>query len=549
MGAVAGRHGGAGPVRARWPVATIAVSAGLAVFALRMLALVGFPNDQFVSLARAAQVLLGEWPIRDFVDPGAPLTYLASAAALAVGGRTLLSEAVLVALAFGVAAALTVVVVQKWTGSIVLGIWAASTEAMAFPRPYSYPKILLYIGAAGVLLAYVEKPSRRRLAVVAVMVAVAFLFRHDHGVNIGLASAATLLVLHACEGWRAAARTSGLWALVLLLLLAPFLIYVQVHFGLLNYLAVGLDVSRVEALRTFQGWPDPAAFAFGDPDQHAAVLYYGMWALTLSSAGAALFRGRIMSAPQLAIAVGVAVLAATVNAGFLRDPLDARIPDAIVPAVLLLSWLAALAFAGKAVWNRMAQLAVVLVMAGGTVAVARVGRFPEQLDRAGLKGGLSGVRARAHEVVAELREPFAEAQMPSDFAFALVPFFRYVQACTPPHARLLVTGFAPEVPFYAGRGFAGGHPVLYAGFHASPQEQRETLLRMARQTVPFVVVPPDRYDEFRRLYPDVETHVRTSYRPLAEVAVDGFTEPSRIFVRSDLPPAGEYGPQKWPCFR
>jgi len=40
---------------------------------LRFLALVGFTNDQYTTLAAAQQMLFGEWPTRDFLDFGAPL--------------------------------------------------------------------------------------------------------------------------------------------------------------------------------------------------------------------------------------------------------------------------------------------------------------------------------------------------------------------------------------------------------------------------------------------------------------------------------------------
>ena len=33
-------------------------------------------DDHFVMLARAQQVLYGDWPVRDFEDPGQPLFYL-----------------------------------------------------------------------------------------------------------------------------------------------------------------------------------------------------------------------------------------------------------------------------------------------------------------------------------------------------------------------------------------------------------------------------------------------------------------------------------------
>ena len=527
--------------------AAVALLLGVLTAAMRLLALVGFPNDQFASLTPAAQILMGDWPVRDFVDAGAPLTYIASAIALAIGGRTLLSEAVLVALAFGIAAALTVVIVLRWTGSLLLGVWAAGVELVAFPRPYSYPKILLYVAAAGATLAYAQRPDRWRRLALGAMVATAFLFRHDHGLYIGVAALAAVAVVQAPLGLAVAARECALAAATVLVLLLPFFVYVQAYAGLAEYVAVGLDVSRVEAERTLQGWPNPAVFSFGDPDQYAALLYYVFWALPFCALAMVVSSVRSRPASDLAVATAVIALAMCTCLGFLRDPMDARIPDVIVPVVLLLSWIAMRAF--SAVRHRgLFGVAALVVMTAVTIATARVGRFGEQVDRTGVNGGLDGVRARAHEVLTDLRKPYVEEQMPSDFAFALVPFYEYVQACTPSNARLLVTGFAPEVPFFARRAFAGGLPVLYAGFHSSPRAQRQIVQRLDRQLVPFVVVPPDRFDEFERLYPEVNTYVARHYTPLTNVPVDGAGQPSRIFVRRELKAAGTWGPERWPCF-
>ena len=58
------------------PVIAASVSACLLTAAWRVLTFSGFQNDHYVHLARAQQVILGELPIRDFVDPGMPAMYV-----------------------------------------------------------------------------------------------------------------------------------------------------------------------------------------------------------------------------------------------------------------------------------------------------------------------------------------------------------------------------------------------------------------------------------------------------------------------------------------
>ena len=56
-------------------VAVAASAAAALTIGWRFFSFVGFSNDHYVISARALQMLLGEWPIRDFADPGMPLMY------------------------------------------------------------------------------------------------------------------------------------------------------------------------------------------------------------------------------------------------------------------------------------------------------------------------------------------------------------------------------------------------------------------------------------------------------------------------------------------
>ena len=108
---------------------------GVACFAYRYLAFRGFPNDHFMHLARAQQMLLGEWPIRDFFDPGLPLSYVLSAIPQSIFGQTLFVEVMLVFGCFALAAALTHLILVRWTGSL----WLAGvlTLLQTFPEDTS----------------------------------------------------------------------------------------------------------------------------------------------------------------------------------------------------------------------------------------------------------------------------------------------------------------------------------------------------------------------------------------------------------------------------
>ena len=198
--------------------------------ALRFLGLVRFTNDEYVQLAGAQQMLFGEWPTRDFLDPGLPLSYAASAASQLIFGRTLFAEAMLTSAAFGLAAALTVVAARRLSGSLLIGIVAALIEVAIFPRGYSYPKMLLYAAAPLVIWWCVERPTPWRMAGLAAFVQVAFLFRHDHGLFIGTGSAVGVAL--AGDGARSRQvmlRQLATFVAIGLAVSLPFLIYVGVN--------------------------------------------------------------------------------------------------------------------------------------------------------------------------------------------------------------------------------------------------------------------------------------------------------------------------------
>jgi hypothetical protein len=124
-------------------------------------------NDHFVSLARAHQVLHGDWPVRDFADPGQPLTYLASSAASWLFGAGMLTEVVLSITLLSLAAALTYVLAARASGSLLIAVAAVGVELIAAPRSYNAGKILMPLAAMGLGWRYLDAPSIKRLTALA----------------------------------------------------------------------------------------------------------------------------------------------------------------------------------------------------------------------------------------------------------------------------------------------------------------------------------------------------------------------------------------------
>jgi hypothetical protein len=234
-------------------------------FAYRWLT-VDFTNDQFVPLSRAQQILRGELPVRDFFDPGLFLQHYASAGALYLSGGTLLGEAVLTIFFMALGAALVLVMAALLSRSWLIGATAATIAVVIFPRLYNYPKVFLFVLAIACVWRYRIRPTRANLCLIALATATAFLFRHDLGAYVGIGVATFLILQHwpgAAAGLRPLASALGLYAGATILLVLPFLAFIQSTAGIPRYLS-GLT-SQAREITTLRLNAPPVRFDWTQP--------------------------------------------------------------------------------------------------------------------------------------------------------------------------------------------------------------------------------------------------------------------------------------------
>jgi hypothetical protein len=249
-----------------------AAAAFVATLVWRFLTFTGFTNDHYAHLALAQQWLLGERPVRDFTDPGWPLTYLLSAVAWRVAGDPMWVEWALVATALAIAAACTVIAAHRLSRSVAIAMLVTMLEIVIFPRSYSYPKIAAYAVAACAMIAVAARPSWPRILLTAGTIALAFLLRHDHGLYIGIASAVCVALARHREVTLAGSRTpsdlretltaaarpvAGLTAATAAFLL-PWILFITLNGGLPAYFETALEFARGEAnASNLRSWPGP----------------------------------------------------------------------------------------------------------------------------------------------------------------------------------------------------------------------------------------------------------------------------------------------------
>ena len=512
------------------------------VASLRFLSLTGFPDDHYVHLAGAQQMLHGEWPSRDFVDLGAPLTYAVSAAAQAVFGERQLTEALLMAAAFGLGAVLTLRAGVVLTGSVLFGVAAALLELLVYPRTYSYPKMVLYAGAAVAFLWYASRPSLARIVCLAALAACAALVRHDHGLYIGIASVvAVALSPIPSDRYRGGASVAILAAAVFIFML-PYVVYLQTADGIIAHLQRGAAFAALEVPRqrlTMVGLPAYDAWLL------AAVWIAPIAALAILVVPLARRReGAWTSARRV---LPLVVLAIVTNSGLIRDRLDVRLPDAIVAPALLMVWLVSHAWrtpprpVGLAV-RAVATIALLMTMRYAAV----MGSVEEQLDRANVLAGFDRVPDRLVSLVRDMDRPWAGRLVPSAVAGEMRPFFDYVPRCIPPDQRLLVAAWLPEVAVLSQRAFAGGQIWFMPGALKTPADHALVMRRLEHQRVPVAVYRRPSYDELAVEFPELAAYIKGRFTDVASWSLGGDDEVHLLMDKKQS--TGTDTKTGWPCF-
>jgi hypothetical protein len=473
-------------------------------------------NDHFDRISRGRQILVyGERPFVDFRDPGYFLTLYTSAAAQALSGGRLLGEALIDSAAIAIAVVLTFLLAARAAESTGIGLVAAIFTLIVAPRYYDYDKVLFYTAGLALAWRYADDRRLRTLLVAAMVTVAAGLFRYDNGAFLFAVTLTTVVICH----WRTIRellRRGAAYSAAVALGLMPALITWQQTVGVSEVLRQVRAYGQLEGERTglFKA-PIPRVDAgrsifssLVSSDNHTVLLYYVMVALLLAAAAALLWRSyrthREGSMPhEVPKIAATVVLGGLVAAFILRDPIVARLGVAAPMAAILAAWLAAPVIPLRGARNH-ARL-FVIVFGGLAVLVSAL------FLTGGSPSGVLEVTARTAAGAARVRElskiPPSLALLPD--APATEGMVGYVRACTPPGSRVLVGGFAPQLYFFAERGFAGGTPVFFGGHWSTAQDQERTIEQLRREFVALAIVDP----EFSSTYDRVGAFLTSAFVP------------------------------------
>jgi hypothetical protein len=515
----------------------------------------GFDNDHFVQFAYAKQVEAGEQPLREFqagVQGARPsLTFELSAAAQRYLGDNLRSEAWLTVAGVALASALTFVAASQiapWPWALI----TALLSALISPKLYNYPKVLVLSVAALIIVRYAARPAWRRVVWMSAWTGIAFLFRHDYAVYCGVGFAAVLGLSH-WDRWLEGATRAMVYGLVTVTLLAPSLWWIHEYSGLSEYVRNTLEMGRREAERTDIGWPQPdvrgvssVSMVFERRANSEAWLYYLFLAIPVVTIAVACGRwARRGSGPDHSDAalIALGLMTAVLSHYFLRGRLEARFGDMAPPVALIgASLLAAALSRGPTPlvpWLVRAALALIVLAVTG-VSIWSMESVGAELVTGRILEWPATIAERTSRISQEL------VDLPRALRLSLandrMEASDYLYRCTRPSDRVLVVGYAPEVPVFAERLFAGGRATFVYGYYLDERYSRETLARLATESVPIALAEPEGVYERT---PIIANYLKSTYVDVGSVMASG--RPLRVLVQRRAP-GNPSGPRGLPCF-
>jgi hypothetical protein len=282
-------------------------------------------------------------------------------------------------------------------------------------------------------------------------------------------------------------------------------------------------------------------------DNAGAVLHYLLWAVPAIAAGVLFLVLRFASpgAREEAARVGIVIVVAiALDVFVVRDPVAARVGGVAAPSAVIGAWLC------RKAWHARPRIARGLLRPAVVVAVGVVAWSLSASDEWSER--LAWADSSPQRMWQSIRRT---AVSPPDLG--LLPdsghtgLVAYLRECTQPADRVFVSWFAPEISFFAQRGFAGGIAAVFGGHWSEPRFERTSIDRLQAQSVPIVVIQAGEYANLRGQYPMLDGHFMARYRVAGETNFGRSASDTRsymVLVDRDKVPLRTHAQFSLPCF-
>jgi hypothetical protein len=532
-------------------------------------------DTNFNTLAETPGLLAGDHPYRDFFDWGVPLQAALSATMQWVVGYRLIGEFALQWAFIAAGLVMAMRIGLRLSNSLVASSICILLAILIFPGvpTVHYSKMFIYPAAILIIWRYIEHPSVQRAAAMGAFAAIAFFFRHDHGVYVGAGVVLGVMLAwlaHAGDRRRAIIRELTACALAAGIIVAPWAAVVARSEGLIDYVQARAfinskwSVRQPVFLQVLHMNPRPVLTP-RDPGGPGIAA----WLPTKTAA-----QDWLMQISLVVVIISLTIAFVAVLRALLRrqsvsvDTCRLLLASTVVAVVESRLFREAGYFA--LVFPLVAALSARLLVSSGMVLLTRTVGGVLLLISTIAVGGFSGVWLNPGDLLHSLPGT-VDQLMASPPLDGLEPLrdalrvdrtdwlqsvdwervnsarsnvmFRYMRECAAPGDRILVSGQTPyQVSYYVERPLAGGHLYWHDKWRSDPERERQSLDLLQHQSVPFAFSTHDPVLDDLNAYPRIRAYIQANYAEL-----EGSY--GHLLVDRRRTPVHAFGALGLPCFR
>jgi hypothetical protein len=338
-------------------------------------------------------------------------------------------------------------------------------------------------------------------------------------------------------------RAIAEYASALIVLMLPYVVYVQWSEGLFEHLHAAVEFAKGEAHQRFLTPPGFPSWGHGigawSQTDAAVFLFYAAHAVALLALVLLATSSKSAAAQRPVVAASIAMMALYLVV-VLRHPIESRLPD--IGALL--------AIVGAWVLAESARRGVITASATATLVGASflnvwvLSDLGGRIKDTGIANGPSGVE----RTIASARETGTNWPWQRFWPAGEMPVaVRYLNACTSRSDAVLLTWAAPEYYFFAQRRFGAGHALfLPPDAFTTKHDQDRMLAQIRRERIPIVLINDTRRAEFAKAYPEVDRYIADEYTPVGHFDIrDG--SHITVAIGRTFKGKGSYAAEGWPC--